>query len=61
MENRDIINNILMEFDHIDQDELTHKQQMLLDRAESLLDDLAWELQEEEAVEFMNQFKEEEK
>lgn len=61
MNNTDVINSILMEFDHIDQEELTRKQQMLLDRAESLLDDLAWELQEEEAVEFMKQFKEEEK
>ena len=59
MENRDIINNILIEFDYIDQDELTHKQQMILDRAETLLDDLSWELQEDEANEFMSQFKEE--
>lgn len=60
MDARDIINNILIEFGCIDQDELTHKQQMILDRAETLLDDLSWELQEDEANEFMQQFKEEE-
>lgn len=61
MENSDIINNILTELEYIDTSELNHKQQMMVARAEALLDDLSWELQEEEAVEFMNQFKEEEK
>ena len=59
MENSDIINNILIDFDYIDNDELTEKQKGIVDRAYNLLDDLAWELQEEEAVEFMKQFKEE--
>ncbi|AWY02969.1 ATP synthase subunit alpha [Staphylococcus phage VB-SauS-SA2] len=59
MENRDIINNILTELEYIDTSELNHKQQMMVDRAEGLLDDLAWELQEEEATEFMSQFEEE--
>lgn len=61
MDTRTIINNILIDFDYIDNDELTEKQQGIVDRAYNLLDDLAWELQEEEAVEFMRQFKEEEK
>lgn len=59
MENTNIINNILTELEYIDTSELNHKQQMMVAKAESLLDDLAWELQEEEAVEFMQQFKEE--
>ncbi|BDA81560.1 ATP synthase subunit alpha [Staphylococcus phage vB_SsapH-Golestan-100] len=61
MENRDIISNILTELEYIDTSELNHKQQMMVARVESLLDDLAWELQEEEAVEFMKQINEEEK
>ena len=48
MENTDIINNILTELEYIDTSELNHKQQMMVARAEALLDDLAWELQEEE-------------
>lgn len=60
MENANIISNILTELEYIDTSELNHKQQMMVARAESLLDDLAWELQEEEAVEFMSQFEEEE-
>lgn len=59
MENRDIISNILTELEYIDTSELNHKQQMMVAKAEALLDDLAWELQEEEAVEFMSQFEEE--
>lgn len=59
MENTNIISNILTELEYIDTSELNHKQQMMVARCESLLDDLAWELQEEEAVEFMNQFEEE--
>lgn len=60
MENRDIISNLLTELEYIDTSELNHKQQMMVARAESLLDDLAWELQEEEAVEFMKHINEEE-
>lgn len=59
MENTNIISNILTELEYIDTSELNHKQQMMVARAEALLDDLAWELQEEEAVEFMSQFEEE--
>lgn len=59
MENRDIINNILTELEYIDTSELNHKQQMMVARAEGLLDDLTWELQEEEVTEFMSQFEEE--
>lgn len=60
MENRDIISNLLTELEYVDTSELNHKQQMMVARAESLLDDLAWELQEEEAVEFMKHINEEE-
>lgn len=59
MENTDIINSILAELEYIDTSELNNKQQMMLARAEGMLDDLAWELQEEQATEFMNQFEEE--
>lgn len=59
MRDTDIISNILTELEYIDTSELNHKQQMMVARCESLLDDLAWELQEEEAVEFMSQFEEE--
>jgi len=61
MENRDIISNILAELEYIDTNELNHKQQRVVARAEALLDDLSWELQEEEAFEFMQQLTEEEK
>lgn len=61
MRNTDIISNILTELEYIDTSELNHKQQMMVARCESLLDDLAWELQEEEAVEFMKHINEEEK
>lgn len=60
MENRDIINNILTELEYIDTSELNHKQQMMVARVGTLLDDLTWELQEEEAVEFMKHINEEE-
>lgn len=60
MENRDIISNLLTELEYVDTSELNHKQQMMVARAESLLDDLAWELQEEKAVEFMKHINEEE-
>lgn len=59
MENTDIINSILAELEYVDTSELNNKQQMMLARAEGMLDDLSWELQEEQATEFMNQFEEE--
>lgn len=61
MYNENIINNVLGELEYVDTSELNNKQQMMLARCESLLDDLAWELQEEEAVEFMKHINEEEK
>ena len=59
MSNRDIINSILAELEYIDTSELNHKQQMMVARAETLISDLSWELQEEQATEFMSQFEEE--
>lgn len=59
MYNENIINNVLGGLEYVDTSELNHKQQMMVARVGTLLDDLAWELQEEQATEFMNQFEEE--
>lgn len=59
MENTDIINSILAELEYIDTSELNNKQQIILARAEGMLDDLAWELQEEQATKFMKEIGEE--
>lgn len=59
MYNENIINNVLGELAYVDTSELNHKQQMMLARAEGMLEDLAWELQEEQATEFMKEIREE--
>lgn len=59
MYNENIINNVLGELEYVDTSELNSKQQMMLARAEGMLDDLAWELQEEQATEFMKEIGEE--
>lgn len=53
MYNENIINNVLGELAYMDTSELNSKQQMMLARAEGMLDDLSWELQEEQATKFM--------
>lgn len=59
MYNENIINNVLGELEYVDTSELNNKQQMMLARAEGMLDDLAWELQEEQATKFMKEIGEE--
>lgn len=59
MDNENIINNVLGELGYVDTSELNPKQQMMLARAEGMLEDLAWELQEEQATEFMKEIGEE--